>query len=286
MNENGEQLVFFDFSEAAKQRAKGDFDDYDGFVEKFKPKKTTDDCYTPPLVYGAIAEWVEREYSVKRADFIRPFYPGNDYKRFDYTGKIVVDNPPFSILVQIIDFYNLIGVKYFLFAPLLTSMKHSVRDCCYICCDSRITYENGAIVNTAFLTNLEPHEIMIRTAPDLAKVIEDADTRSRKERKPPKLPKYKYPPEVVSIALVSTFARHGIPVTIRRDELEYIPALDSQRCEGKSIFGGGFLTSHTKGAELEEARRQAEEARRQAWRLSAAEKAIVEKLEARRDKEA
>lgn len=104
MNENGEQLVFFDFSEAAKQRAKGDFDDYDGFVEKFKSKKTTDDCYTPPLVYGAIAEWVEREYSVKRADFIRPFYPGNDYKRFDYTGKIVVDNPPFSILVQIIDF--------------------------------------------------------------------------------------------------------------------------------------------------------------------------------------
>lgn len=24
------------------------FEDYDGFVEKFKPKKTTDDCYTPP----------------------------------------------------------------------------------------------------------------------------------------------------------------------------------------------------------------------------------------------
>lgn len=24
------------------------FNDYDGFVEKFKPKKTTDDCYTPP----------------------------------------------------------------------------------------------------------------------------------------------------------------------------------------------------------------------------------------------
>ncbi len=23
------------------------FNDYDGFVEKFKPKKTTDDCYTP-----------------------------------------------------------------------------------------------------------------------------------------------------------------------------------------------------------------------------------------------
>ena len=28
--------------------------EYDAFVEKFKPKKTTDDCYTPPLVYDAI----------------------------------------------------------------------------------------------------------------------------------------------------------------------------------------------------------------------------------------
>ncbi len=25
-------------------------EDYDAFVEKFKPKKTTDDCYTPPEV--------------------------------------------------------------------------------------------------------------------------------------------------------------------------------------------------------------------------------------------
>ena len=29
------------------------FNDYAGFVEKFKPKKTTDDCYTPPAVYEA-----------------------------------------------------------------------------------------------------------------------------------------------------------------------------------------------------------------------------------------
>lgn len=27
---------------------------YDEFVEKFKPKKTTDDCYTPPEIYEVI----------------------------------------------------------------------------------------------------------------------------------------------------------------------------------------------------------------------------------------
>ena len=278
-----EQMKLFDFDDPEVCKSpKVKFDDYEGFTEKFKAKKTTDDCYTPELVYDAIAEWVAKEYGVSRSDFVRPFYPGYDYKIFDYAGKIVVDNPPFSLLVQIIDFYVLTGVKFFLFAPLLTSMKHSVKGCCFICCEANITYENGAVVNTAFMTNLEPYEIQIRTAPELKRLVESADAKARKERKPPDKPKYKYPPEVVSIALVSTFARHGIPVTIRRDELVRIGALESQKRQGKSIFGDGFLTSHTKGAELEEARRQAEEARRQVWELSRAELAVVEELERKR----
>ena len=28
--------------------------EYEDFVEKFKPKKTTDDCYTPPNVYEEV----------------------------------------------------------------------------------------------------------------------------------------------------------------------------------------------------------------------------------------
>lgn len=28
--------------------------EYAAFVEKFKPKKTTDDCYTPDNVYAAV----------------------------------------------------------------------------------------------------------------------------------------------------------------------------------------------------------------------------------------
>lgn len=42
-------------------RTKGDFiqgkvgkDNYDDFTEKFKPKLTTDDCYTPVEVYEAV----------------------------------------------------------------------------------------------------------------------------------------------------------------------------------------------------------------------------------------
>ena len=50
------------------------FNDYDGFMEKFKPKKTTDDCYTPPCVYDAVLDWVKRNADIKDRPVVRPFY--------------------------------------------------------------------------------------------------------------------------------------------------------------------------------------------------------------------
>lgn len=66
-----------------KSREEGN-EEYNEFLEKFETKKTTDDCYTPDLVYKALAEWVEKRYGLKRADFLRPFYPGGDYQSFKY----------------------------------------------------------------------------------------------------------------------------------------------------------------------------------------------------------
>lgn len=63
------------------------FDDdreYDAFVEKFKPKKTTDDCYTPPLVYDTIRDWACKKYKIDPACIVRPFYPGGDYEKYEY----------------------------------------------------------------------------------------------------------------------------------------------------------------------------------------------------------
>ena len=72
---------------------------YEEFVEKFKPKKTTDDCYTPPEIYEAVKEWACLEYSIDPDTVVRPFWPGGDYEAFDYPeGCTVIDNPPFSIL--------------------------------------------------------------------------------------------------------------------------------------------------------------------------------------------
>lgn len=40
------------------------FRDYDGFVEKFKPKKTADDCYTPSEVYEVVKNYVCERWNI------------------------------------------------------------------------------------------------------------------------------------------------------------------------------------------------------------------------------
>ena len=83
----------------AKNKEK--FYDYDGFVEKFKPKKTTDDCYTPPEVYDIVLKHVREKYNIADdVPIVRPFYPGGDYENYDYPEGCVVDNPPFSIFAK------------------------------------------------------------------------------------------------------------------------------------------------------------------------------------------
>lgn len=93
-------------------------EEYNEFLHKFDVKKTTDDCYTPDVVYDAVADWVVKEYGLSRDQFVRPFFPGGDYQRHKYEpDSVVVDNPPFSILAEILDFYTRMGIRFFLFSP-------------------------------------------------------------------------------------------------------------------------------------------------------------------------
>ena len=266
--------------------------DYEGFVEKFKPKKTTDDCYTPPAVYEAVKEWVLKEYGISsNTRVIRPFYPGGDYENEDYSGDcIVIDNPPFSILSKIIRFYSNNNVRYFLFAPHLTvfnNIKEEYKNTAIIT-NAHLIYENGANVNTSFTTNLSP-DIAVRTAPALKKAIELAHKKERKEeREKKKLPKYNYPEEVVHIGRISKLCRAEIE--IKYSERERIASLEDQRKRaGKAIFGSGMLVSRAVASRLREAEAREAEAReaeareaeaREAynWQLSDAERAIIDRL--------
>ena len=102
-------------------------DEYTAFVEKFKPKKTTDDCYTPENIFDTVVQWCVEEYGVDREKIVRPFWPGGDYEREEYPeGCVVLDNPPFSIISQAVRFYEENEIKYFLFAPVLTILRTSM----------------------------------------------------------------------------------------------------------------------------------------------------------------
>lgn len=65
-------------------------EDYNKFVDKFKPKKTTDDCYTPPLVYDAVLRWARKCLDIEDRPVVRPFFPGGDYVHYDYPDNCVV----------------------------------------------------------------------------------------------------------------------------------------------------------------------------------------------------
>ena len=254
------------------------FNDYEGFVEKFKPKKTTDDCYTPPLVYDAVADWVSETYGLNKADFCRPFYPGGDYEHFDYDGRIVVDNPPFSILSQIVKNYIAWGVKFFLFAPTLSCLVRLSDLCAAFAVGVDITYENGATICTSFVTNLEPEHIRMRTPPALYQAVHEANARNRKEQTK-QLPKFSYPLSVVSSAAIYPYSRYGIDFVIPRKESVRIAALDAQRSKGKQIFGCGLLISDNVKAEREKAEREKAEREKAEREKAEREKAEREKAE-------
>ena len=261
--------------------------EYDSFVAKFKPKKTTDDCYTPPLVFDAVADWVAREYGVEKARFVRPFFPGGNYETFPYQpGEIVVDNPPFSIMSKIVRHYDKQGIPFFLFGPSLTLFNSGVMSVTYIPADCDITYENGAVVRTGFITNLDT--CLVRSAPDLYVAVKAAMAETLKETKT-RIPKYSYPDNVVTSAMVQRYSKYGIEYRLERDAAVFISALDMQKEQGKTVFGGGFLTGERAAAERAAAERAAAEraaaeraaAERAAatrWVLSDREKEIVRKL--------
>ena len=244
-------------------------EEYRAFVDKFKPKKTTDDCYTPEVVYEAVAEWVEGEYGIERTRFVRPFWPGGDYERMAYPeGCMVVDNPPFSILSRIIKFYCARGVRFFLFAPTLTLFAApGSGDVTYLPTGVQITYEKGAKVNTSFVTNM-PDDRRIRCVPALYARVRKANEMNEKAMTKT-LPKYSYPDHVLTAAAAYQFSHYGVPFEVRKSECTFIRALDAQRARDKSLFGGAWLLSERAAAERAAAER---------WHLSEREWAMVRRL--------
>ena len=241
---------------------------YDAFVDKFKTKLTTDDCYTPEPVYEAVAAWTAKKYQLRREDFVRPFWPGGDYQAMEYGPEaVVVDNPPFSIVAEIIRFYSAAGVRFLIFAPALTLFTATECPVCYLPCGVNITYANGAKVATSFVTNLD--RAKVRCCPDLYRAVEAAN-KAVQAVMAKTVPKYDYPPEVITAARCQRWAKYGVEFTAERDECVYVGALDAQREARKSIFGGGYLLRPAAAAAAAAAADRGE-----VWELSERERKLL-----------
>lgn len=257
-------------------------ENYESFVKKFdtKRQKTTDDCYTPPAIYEAVLDWLKSKVDLNGKEIMRPFYPGGDYKAEDYHSNcVVVDNPPFSILSEILTFYIAMGVKFFLFAPTLTLTSASIAgrkdvDVTYIVCGVQVTYTNGAGVNTSFVSNLFG-DVRLWCCHDLYRAVKDMNDKLLQEKKVT-LPKYVYPNNVTSAALLGKIAK-GADLKIMKDDCYQISQLQSQRRLGKTIFGKGFLLSD-KAAADKAAAEKAAAGEAIVWELSEGEKRIIKQL--------
>ena len=249
-----------------------DDEEYQEFLKKFEAKKTTDDCYTPDNIYDAVRDWAAEKYEIGNAAIVRPFYPGGDYKREKYpSGCVVIDNPPFSIISEICEWYTSKKINFFLFAPTLTLLGIMRGSANYVACGCGVVYENGASVNTSFVTNMGGNKIV--AAADLREILDDENKKNLKKLHR-KLPKYSYPDEVLTATMLCYMAAHGVSLEISERDAHFIRALDAQKASGKGLFGSGFLLSEKAAAE----KAAAEKANTDIWKLSEREWAIVRGL--------
>ena len=191
----------------------------------------------------------------------------------------MLDNPPFSILTKICEFYLEKGIPFFLFAPSLTcfSGKNIWSKTNHIICDCQIEYDNGAVVKTSFITNYEAN-IAAQTAPELTRLVNEK-VKEIRQRKTKQLPKYEYPNNVITAAMMQTLAGRGVTLKIYQNECRQVRSLDAQKKDKKTIFGSGLLLSEKVAAEKVAAEKVAAEkktARR--YELSEREKAIIKEM--------
>lgn len=232
--------------------AQGEADEeYNNFVEKFAPKLTTDDCYTPPAVYDVVLEWAKEKYNIsEHTTIVRPFFPGGDFEHYDYPKDcVVIDNPPFSIMAKILDFYQERGIRFFLFNDTRNSgnCASSRFGVTMVAVNATIEYENGARVKTSFYTNMS-EDLVLETAPELTEKIEALLPERGVHRK------IQHHDNMLCICRIMRIQTEHFSVSRN----EFVPKTECSKVV-KDLFGSFGLLSDSKAAELKAAELKADE---------------------------
>ena len=235
-----------DFSNLEQYKDQEHTEEYDAFLDKFKEKHTTDDCFTPPAVYDAIVQWATQTYGLEGRQVVRPFYPGGDYEHYTYPdGCVVIDNPPFSILKQIVLFYQRNGIDFFIFADGRTcGWYFEIAN--VVIAGADIIYDNGADVRTAFVTNMGNDRIKVSA--ELYNMINEAQPKESNE-----LQSYKYPDNLITAMMLDRLPKYGSEFSI--NNIEFVKNMD----DGHQIYGGGALVSDKEAQRIKSEQSNAEQ---------------------------
>lgn len=265
---------------------KKDKRNYKDFVDKFKSKHTTDDCFTPDLVYDVVKNYVIDKFNIDESSIVRPFWPGGDYEHDNYVNKVVVDNPPFSIITKIVNFYIENNVKFFLFCNSMTSIhlirKHFGKST-LIPISENIVYQNGAVVPTSFITNLFNDDTIVYFDPNFKNNLKDAVEQTN-NKAVHHMPHYEYPANVVRVTdIVKAGRASSKPIVIKSKQSKVIKELDNQKNSKKQIFGSGLLVDDKTASQLEHLKNlppidKNGPGNKITWTLSDRERQIIDKL--------
>ena len=224
--------------------------DYDTWLSSLKQNvKTSDDTFTPTKIYETILEYInEKIIPIDSIEIQRPFYPGGDYQKDAETyneKSVVIDNPPFSICGEIIEFYIKNNIKFFIFTNGLTTFSHLSKDVHLLCPYASLEYDNGAKVNTCFNHNLFPKGVTI--SGELRERLGGLGEKKGKERK-----KYKYPNEVLSVAQSLELAKR-IKGEVTITNYKVVSGLN-YKGKQKRVFCKAMILSKSEQAKLDKVR--------------------------------
>ena len=238
--------------------------DYEAYVQKFQKKAaTTDDTFTPEELYRDLLAYVDqRIFPLDGYTVERPFVPGGDYLSYPYTDRsVVIDNPPFSILHQILTHYRAHGIRYFLFCPILTA-RPDPSDC--LIYGPQVEYTNKANVKTGFRTNLIPG-VILKSDPELYRIIDAYNQRIKPQKK---FKKPIYPDDVFTVATLGKFA--GIPWELKTEDCHFGKTFHADDGSPADVFGTPFRVPIEWARDVERERERERERegliRRLVWR--------------------
>ena len=239
------------------------------FEEKFKQKKTTDDCYTPDNVYNVVLNWCTEHYDEinDKTEILRPFKPEGDYESETYTENcVVIDNPPFSILSEICEFYCKHGIRFFLFAPTQTLFKKN--DSYNYVIGNAVLYHNGAFVNTSFITNMGNNKIVVDC--ELTKQLDECNSENSNSKH---LKSNQYPCQFLSSTRLLKLGKKGVSFKIKSlKDITYV-----RNVGNTEVYGYGYLMSTRCTNALLKAEQKAEQ--KVEVKLSESDKKIIKQMD-------